>query len=213
MPKRRLNVKQEGPFHIVDRCINKEWFNIPMPEVWEIFSLQLNFCKFAFNVKIHSFVLMSNHYHMLISTPDYNLSEFMAYFKRETSRALNKAGNRINGTFASRYKPSLLNSYHYFLNAYKYAYQNPLRAGLVDKVEDYPFSTLSGLLGQCHLMIPVESDELLFEGNMGDHLKWLNKLPEEKNLESMRLGLTRGIFKLRKDPQTSRPNNLEVDLF
>ncbi len=74
-----------------------------MSEVWRIFESQLYFCKHAFNLKIYSFVLMSNHYHLILSAPDCNLSEAMQYFIREVSRELNRCGNRINRTFSSRF--------------------------------------------------------------------------------------------------------------
>ena len=202
----------EGPYHVTIRCINREWFSIPMDSVWEIFCNQIYFCQRAFDLKIHSFVLMSNHYHLLVSTPQLNLSQAMAYLNRECSRDLNRLGNRINRTFAGRYNKSYLGSYHYFLNCYKYVYQNPLRANLVSRVENYKYSTLGGLLGSYPMLVPLVEDTILFEGDLQETLTWLNKAPEDRDLESIRNGLKHGRFQLRRDIMTRHQNRLEVEL-
>ena len=183
-----------------------------MDLVWNIFSDYLFLLKFCFSFRIHSFVLMSNHYHMLISTPDQNLSVAMAYFHREISRQLNRHGNRINRTFAGRYRKCLIGNYHYFLNCYKYIYQNPIRSGQVDTAENYKFSTLNGKLGFNRLLVPVENDTLLFEGSLTENLTWINQVPQKDDLDSIRCALMKGKFKLREDLNTKKPNRLENSL-
>lgn len=213
MPNKYVIKDCPGPFHVTARSINKEWFSIPMENVWEIFSNQLYFLHHAFKFKIHSFVLMANHYHLIVSTPDLNLSEGMAYFQRECSRELNRQGNRMNRTFAGRYFKSHLANEHYFSSCYKYVYQNPIRKGIVDRCENYRFSTLHGLLGQAHLIIPIVEDTLLFSQDLIEYLKWINEMPNPRDLESMRNALRRGVFKLRKRLDTCGPNTLEFQSF
>lgn len=213
MSRKFVERKDVGPYHVTCRCINREWFNLSMDQVWKIFSHQLYFARHAFNIRIHSFVLMSNHYHLIVSTPQINLSEAMAYFQREVSRDLNREGNRINQTFGSRYRPCLLNTEHYFLNAYKYVYQNPIRAGLVKTAEAYPYSTLHGLMGRAHLIIPVEEDTILFGGDLSLNLKWINNASSVEDSEAMRKALRREVFALPRDLKNSLPHRLESELF
>ena len=60
---RSLHVDQgEFPYHVVAKCINGDWFSIPMERVWEIVSEQLYFVHHAYGLRILSFVLMSNHF-------------------------------------------------------------------------------------------------------------------------------------------------------
>lgn len=212
MPRKKVITNVPGPFHVGARCINREWFNLSMDLVWEIFSKQLYFVHKAFNLEIHCFVLMSNHYHLLVSAPDLNLSKALMYFQREVSRELNRYGNRINRTFAGRFHRSYIGNYHYFTNCYKYVYQNPLRAGLVERVEDYKYSTLSGKLGRQRLLIPVALDTLIFEGDFSSHLEWLNQETKDDDIESMRMALKKGEFSLRKDLHTKKLNRLETEL-
>ena len=212
MPRKAAITNSIGPYHISARCINKEWFNLHLDSVWETFSNHLYFLCRGFNFQIHSFVLMNNHYHLLASTPQLNISSGMAYFHREVSRELNKKGNRINRTFAGRYFKCHIGSFHYFMNCYKYVYQNPVRSGVVRQCESYPYSTLSGLLGLSRMEIPVVEDTLLFEDDLHNTLCWLNETPEKVDLDSMRSAINKGEFKLRKDLKTKKPNRLEMGL-
>jgi REP element-mobilizing transposase RayT len=196
------------PYHVGGRCINRDWFAIPMPTVWEVFSHQLYFIHHAFEVRILSFVLMSNHFHLIIRTPNSNLSEAMRWLMGETSRMLTRAGNRINQTFGGRYFRCLLSKNQHFLNTYKYVYANPLVAKMCLRAEDYPYSTLNGLLGRSHLIIPVEEDLTLFSDFTGT-LDWINRPPDPNNWEAMRKAIRRKEFTLPKINRKLHP--LESD--
>jgi len=206
MPRKQVLPQSQFPYHVGARSINQEWFQIPMPEVWEIMCGQLHFIHHAFGVRIHSFVLMNNHFHLLVSTPQANLSEAMSWFMRETSRGLTRAGNRINQSYGGRYFRSVIGSPLYYMHAYKYVYLNPVKAGLVQHPWDYPFSTLHGLLGQGHIMIPLIEDTTLF-GDVEGTLKWLERMPDEESWDSVGHALWRPTFWLAK--RSGRANPLE----
>lgn len=211
MPRKLFIQNPERPYNVTARCINKDWFSMPMNEVWEIMQEQLYFIHIAYGVKIHSFVLMSNHFHLIISAPEGNLSLAMGRFMRETSRLITKSANRLNQTYGSRFHRSMLGSYHNFLNVYKYNYYNPVKAGICERVELYPYSTLGGLIGLKHLLIPVTEDTLLFENGYPDKiLDWLNRTPKTEHLEYMRRALRKNVFELPHID--SRVNPLEFDL-
>lgn len=199
------------PYHVGARCTNRERFAVPLEKVWDIMELQLYFVKHAFNLKIHAFVLMPNHFHLLVSAPEANLSQAMRYFMTETSRALLRLSGRINQTYGSRYFRTSIPSLHYFLNVYKYLYRNPVNANLCSQVEDWPFSTLSGLLGLSPLLIPLEEDTLLFaEGEMESHLRWLNREPDDISWEEVRKALRKPEFKIPH--RGNRASPLEIDM-
>ncbi|MBY0316637.1 MAG: transposase [Bdellovibrionales bacterium] len=209
MPRPITVLQSDFPYHVSARCINKEWFSVPMEEVWEIMSEQLHFIHHAFDLQIISFVLMSNHFHLIVRTPNCNIDLAMSWFMRETSRTLTRAGNRINQTYCGRYFRSIIESEHYLKNAYKYVYYNPVQAGICENVNDYPFSTLYGLLGRKSLYIPVEEDFILFQ-ETEETLRWLNCTPMVDNWEAVRKGLRWNRFKLPK--RNGRLHVLENDL-
>lgn len=210
MGRKKFINHTEFPYHVTARCINRDWFSLDLHVVWEVMSRHLYFVSFAFNLRVHSFVLMSNHFHLIVRTPDANLSEAMRYFMRETSRELTYLSGRINQTYGSRFHRSLLDNPLYYLHAYKYLYRNPVKAGMCKRVEDYPFSSLPGLLGETWLDIPISEDE-----NWGmwlsreSTLRWLNSTPTEEHWEEVRKALMRRVFSL--SPQNNRPSILETN--
>lgn len=204
MPRAKAILQSQFPYNISARCINREWFRLPMEKVWTIFCEELAATTKDHQWTIHSFVLMSNHFHMIVTTPNANISTCMQQFMYRVSRRLTKAGNRINQTFAGRHYKCILQEHNYYLNAYKYNYRNPVAAGLCQRVEDYPYSTLQALLEKTPSLIPL-ADDLTLKNDILGTLQWLNHEPPPKLLEGVRHALKHQYFKSKKDKITNRP--------
>lgn len=204
MARSKAIQQEEFPYHITARTINKEWFKIPLDDVWRVFEEELYMTTICYNLQVHSFVLMSNHFHLIAQTPDANISQCMHRLLGNTSRRLNDLGNRLNGNFAGRHYKTILHDPSYFLSAYKYVYRNPVDAGICERVQDYRYSSLPGLLGKQRLFTPIVADETLFSDIEGI-LKWLNQTPTADQLEAVRYGLKRPLFKPKKCQSTNEP--------
>lgn len=212
MPRKIIDHRPDLPYHINARCLNREWFSLAMPTVWSIMEDYLYLIHAQFGIRIHAFVLMSNHFHLLATAPENNMPQAMRYFMCETSRTVTRLAGRINQTYGARYHKTLLGNPHYFLNSYKYVYQNPLRARLVQRVEDYPYSTLSGLCGLRRLIIPVD-DSVLFAPKFDQAtLEWLNRAPHPAQLLEMRAALRKVSFHLAAARSSGKPSLLENNL-
>lgn len=177
-----------------------------MPIVWEVMGDYLSLIAKGFEIRIHAFVLMSNHFHLLLTAPRGNMSASLLYFMRETSREITRLTGRINQTYGNRNHQTYLGNPMYFINSYKYVYLNPVRAKICERVEEYPYSSLHGLLGLSRLNFPVAYDTLLFEpADTEEALQWLNTRPsDEQNLE-MKLALKRPEFILRSRNRLRSP--------
>ncbi|WP_413613488.1 transposase [Bdellovibrio sp. HCB-110] len=210
MPRQKQIYTPEFPYHITARCHNKEWFGLPMEEVWTIMSNYLYFIHCAYKAEIHAFVLMSNHFHLIIRFPENNMSEAMNYFMRETSRVISRGAGRINQTYGSRYFRSVIGKPIYLEHVYKYLYRNPVEAGICRKVEDYPYSTLQIRLGIRNGVIPLIRDPLL-EETPDATLQWLNTKPSEKDQEEITRGLQRPQFGLTIRDKGTFVHHLEID--
>lgn len=144
---------------------------------------------------------MSNHIHMIAWTPNENLDQAMHYLFREISKTINKKSDRINHLFGGPYKWSLIMSEKYLSQAYRYNYQNPLNKGMVEKAEDYEYSTLYNLNKNLKSVFPIY-DELIVEScdlipkNLNQRLVWLNEPFSEIQKEAIQLGMKKNIFKL-----------------
>ncbi len=204
MPSSRPKPSSDFPFHITARCTNKEWYSFPIPDVWDVYSDYLFLMHHPFKLQIHCFILMNNHFHLIASTPLANLSKIMEYFMRETSRELGRLSGRINQIYGRPYFASQLSTYHYFLNAYKCAYRNPVDAGICTLAETYLYSTLIPLVGLSHTKIPVSEDTLLFS-DVENQLDWINRpYPNPQTREIIRSALKHREFKF---PKNNRGNS------
>lgn len=188
MPRIPLIRSVNNPYHVTTRTNNKEWFDLELSEVWEIASQSLKEAHVLHRVNIVSFVLMNNHYHLLLYTPEGNLDLFMYEFnKRFAIRLKNKTG-RVNKIFGGRYKWCLISSQSYFYNCYRYVYQNPIRAGLVDRAERYEFSTLKNVLEHNNFIVPLH-DSVGFKDQRV--LNWINERFDETSLGEIKKKLYR----------------------
>jgi putative transposase len=210
MPRPLRIFSAAHPYHVTARCINRDWFKIPKEIVWSLFCDHLYFATHAYTARIHAFVLMSNHFHLIVSTPEANIDKIMWYLMTEVSRGITLEAGRINQTFGGPYYASLIRSDHYYLHAYKYLYRNPVDAQLAERVEDYKYSTLNALLGRSSLSIPLLADDLLFE-NIERTLAWLNTDYKMDDREHIRLALRKKEFQLPLIRNRRERNHLEIE--
>ena len=104
MPRSLLIRSDIHPYHITSRCNNKEFFPLPLREVWPIMLNRLRQTHEAHNLAIHAFVLMGNHFHLLCHTPKSNIDEAMHFFLRMTSVDINIRARTKNHLWGGRYK-------------------------------------------------------------------------------------------------------------
>jgi REP element-mobilizing transposase RayT len=94
-----------------------------------------------FNIEVYAYVLMSKHYHLLLKTVEANLSKAMQWFGTTFTRKFN-LNNHTNGhLFQGRFKSIIVENDAYLLRLSCYIHRNPLRAGIVDRLADYPWSS------------------------------------------------------------------------
>ncbi len=85
-----------------------------------------------YNWLCHSYCLMSNHYHLLIETPDPNLSQGMRQLNGLYTQRFNRQHGRVGHVFQGRYKSILVEKNEYLMELCRYIVLNPVRAGMVD---------------------------------------------------------------------------------
>ncbi len=91
---------------------------------------------------------MDNHYHLFIKTPLANISEGMHYLNTSYANRF-RANHKLTGSiFQGRYKSILVDADSYALVLSAYIHLNPLRAGMVEHIDDYPFSSFLDYIGR-----------------------------------------------------------------
>ena len=99
------------------------------------------------NWSCHAYCLMDNHYHMLIETPDGNLSKGMRQLGGVYTQAYNRRHNLSGHLFQGRYKSVLIEKDSHLLEVIRYVVLNPLRAGLVKSPKDWIWSSYRATCG------------------------------------------------------------------
>jgi putative transposase len=100
------------------------------------------------NVICHAYCLMGNHYHLVIETPDKNLSFFMRDFNGNYSQWFNVRHKRSGHLFQDRFKSYLVEKEFYFLEVLRYVLLNPVRAKLVDHPKKWRWSSYRAIVGE-----------------------------------------------------------------
>jgi REP-associated tyrosine transposase len=95
--------------------------------------------------RVHAFVVMTNHYHILLETPEANLSRGMGWLQNAFTRRINTRHRLWGHLFGGRYKAILVEPGNCFWALLDYIHLNPVRAGIVqekDGIESYAWSSL-----------------------------------------------------------------------
>jgi REP element-mobilizing transposase RayT len=98
------------------------------------------------NFHISAYCLMPNHYHLLIQTPDANLSRGMRHINGLYTQRYNRRHGCDGPLFKGRYKSVLVGGDDYLLQALRYIHKNPVKAGIVDAPAKYTWSSHKGYL-------------------------------------------------------------------
>jgi len=124
-----------------------------------VFLEKLRGSLFNYQVECHAYVLMHNHFHLLVSTPKGNLAEFMRHFNISYTAAFNRRHRRVGHLYQGRYKAILVDQDSYLLELSRYVHLNPVRiksyqgSGAAERIrylERYRWSSLAGYLGAAH---------------------------------------------------------------
>jgi len=94
-----------------------------------------------FEIDVFAYVLMGNHYHLLIRTKRANLKRAMHWFGTVYTQRFNRRHFRNGHLFQGRYKSIIVQNDAYLLQLSYYIHRNPLRAGIVKRLADYRWSS------------------------------------------------------------------------
>jgi len=101
-----------------------------------------------YEIQIHSYVLMDNHYHLILETPMGNLLKVMHGINGGYTGYFNRKYKRVGHLFQGRYRAILVEKESYLLPLSRYVHLNPVRAGLVRRPEGYRWSSYRAYIGR-----------------------------------------------------------------
>jgi putative transposase len=98
--------------------------------------------------RIHAFSLMDTHVHLALQVAEIPLSRIMQSLSQRYTGWINRRQKRKGHLFQGRYKAILIDADAYLLELVRYIHLNPIRAGLVERVENYPWSSYWTYVGK-----------------------------------------------------------------
>ena len=99
------------------------------------------------NGAVHAYCLMDNHYHLLVETPDGNLSQGMRQLNGVYTQHFNRQQGRVGHVFQGRYQGILVQKEAYLLELARYVVLNSVRAGRVRSPAEWPWSSYRATAG------------------------------------------------------------------
>ncbi len=140
MPRQARKKSESGIYHVMLRGINQQQI-FEDTEDYDKFIDVLKDCKAICEYEIYAYCLMGNHIHLLIKEGTESLEQM---FKRICGRFVywyNIKYRRVGHLFQDRFKSEPVDSEQYFFTVLRYIHQNPTKAGLCRRVEDYRYSS------------------------------------------------------------------------
>jgi len=116
--------------------------------------------KGKYDFYLLAYVLMSNHYHLLIKTTKPNLSKIMHYINGSYTTYFNVKREKSGHLFQGRYKSLVIDAESYFKELTRYIHLNPIRANMVENPEDYKWSSYKTYIGRKRKVEYIDKQEI-----------------------------------------------------
>lgn len=104
--------------------------------------------KERYSYLLHAYALMGNHYHLLIETPKANISQIMQNINTSYTVYVNRKYQRSGHLFQGRFKGIIVDKDEYLVTLSRYIHLNPVRAGIVEKPDDYRWTSYAVHIGK-----------------------------------------------------------------
>jgi putative transposase len=145
---RPLRIQQAGlTYHVMARGNGKMKLFRESADYQKLLWLFADTCQ-RYRVDCFLYCLMPNHYHFGIRTREPNLSRAVHHVNAAFAQWWNRSHDHVGHVFQARFKAQVVESGRYVLNLTRYLMRNPLRAGLVDDLAAWPWSSYHATIGR-----------------------------------------------------------------
>ena len=190
MPRKARFFIDEVPVHVVQRghCLVPVFFE---EQDYATYMHCVHEAGKRYKVKLHSFCLMTNHVHLLL-TPVLaeSISLFMQFVGRHYVPYINEQYRRSGTLWEGRFKASLIDSETYLLDVMRYIELNPVRAFMVESPEEYQWSSFKYNTGQLAMASIIEHSVFVGLGrtlaeSRSFYLKGFNQVLSQKAVKKI----------------------------
>jgi REP element-mobilizing transposase RayT len=130
-----------GFYHVINRGVERRSIFLE-PQDYEFFMTLLLKMTKDYDITLHTFCLMTNHYHLLVETKQQNLSKAIQFLNDKYAKYFNKKYSRVGHLWQGRFKSLYLYDDAHFWIVAKYIERNPITAQMVQDVTHYRYQSL-----------------------------------------------------------------------
>jgi REP element-mobilizing transposase RayT len=146
MPRYARTYSQTGIYHVIMRGNNKQAIFHDNKDK-KVFIKLLKAHKAKKNFMLYAFCLMDNHVHLLIGDKNNRLSDIMHGLNGAYANYFNREYKKVGHLFQDRFRSENIENDTYLFAVIRYIHQNPRKAGMVDKIGDYKWSSFNDYMG------------------------------------------------------------------
>jgi len=178
---RKYRITHAGKYHVVNRGVERRNIFLDSDDYDKFLDL-LHEVKGKYNIIIHSFCLMTNHYHILLETQDENISDVMKYLNSNYSIYFNKRYKRTGHLWQGRFHSDYLYDDKHFWYVAKYIEKNPIKAHMVKKVECYKYQSFFQWKNNFEYLFLLKNS-MIFDMTLGEYEEYINSEIEDDILD------------------------------
>ena len=174
MPRQARKQAETGIYHVMLRGVNQQQIFEEKEDARKFLSI-LSACKAVSGYKLLAYCLMGNHVHLLIKEGQEPLGQV---FKRIGGRYVywyNAKYQRAGHLFQDRFKSEPVENDEYLLAVIRYIHQNPVKAGLCARSEDYPYSSWREYLSEPRIADVAFTESIVPKQDLIDFHKQLGQ--------------------------------------
>lgn len=146
MNRKARSSYDNGFFHVMVQGINKRYIFEKSIDKEEYISLLLRH-KEKFKIMLLAYCIMDNHAHLLIYTDEINeMSKYMRVVNSMFAKDYNRSTDRVGYVFRDRFNSQYIDNKEYLLKCLRYIHMNPVKANMVERPEEYRYSTYNDFL-------------------------------------------------------------------
>lgn len=184
---RPLRIEYPGAwYHVLNRGRRRE--NIFFSDNdYKLFLKVLGECTKLFNIEIHAYSLIPNHYHLLIRTPNGNLSRGMRHLNGVYTQKINRKYNNEGSLFRGRFKSILIEKESYLRELIRYIHRNPHKAMLEKKIGQHEWTSHSAYMKKSRRPQWLKTEDVLMEFNQFEKeaMRQLDAFVKEETLKEL----------------------------
>jgi len=184
---RKPRIEVAGYYHVINRGVEQRVV-FKEKEDYEHFEALMCFYAKSYGITLHSYCLMSNHYHLLIEIKDANLSKYMRQLNMNYAVYFNKKYKRTGHLWQGRFKSWYVTDEAYLYTLILYIEQNPLKAKIVQALDAYPYSAYNYFLDMDNIPECLKHSWVVqnFSGDTEAIKAFLNSAIDHAQLEEMK---------------------------